>query len=290
MDIENMFTYGLLLYYGLEERTKQIEPALKMFKHLNARTFHGKYIEKFKKAEWPDINAFIENPKILIDFTKYYTNQIDEFFSPAFVEIYDFLTKNINHNFEDFDNIWSLMSDEIIKNQIQKLLYHSIAGSYQDLSLSQKELIYCSDEFNEALIRQKTTRSMPIKSLRNIKKMKEHFISQLNEDLPLNNEVIKNLPLKILKDIPTLSEKRVKQYFKKQLAIELDHLLKSKPMGYDERHITIGYCLALGGYCSDYSRFIKDDLPKKGLNVIKELDYTEYYLPYLRDQSRNILK
>jgi hypothetical protein len=291
MYVENLFTYGLLLYYGLdEEKAKQYEEVFEKFKHLNVRTFHGKYINEFKKQGWPDIVTFIEDPKYIVDYANYYIKQWEEWLYCGFFETKKHIENNINSDLNNSSISWISISDAIKSNLTQKYLYYSIASSYKDLPLHIKALQIGSEDFDEALIRFKNTGSSPIKSKTTLKDLRNHFKEQLKKYYPVHKEVFENLPLKVLKDIPNITQKRVSQYFKKQLAIKLESLFFAEDFSYDEKYIAIGTCLVIGGYSLEYQKFVEEKLPKKGVKLIVENGYFDKYREYLRDESRNVLK
>ncbi|MCF8227008.1 MAG: hypothetical protein K9J30_14115 [Bacteroidales bacterium] len=289
--VDNLFTYGLLLYHGLsEKKAKQMALALEKLEHLNARTFHGKYLDKFNKTEWPAIDTFIKNPQYIIDYAKYYIGELEEWFNFGDLEVKDFIVKNIKPDIDSCGISWGLISDTIKKHMIQKWLYYSIAGAYEDLPLKVKEVKFGSEKFNSALLRSEDSESMPTKSKSNVEALKKFFIKEHEKYLPVYKEVFKYPPLKNLKDIPYLNTKNFHTFFKSQLAIELKHVLQPAELNDYNRDIIIGYCLSIAGYCKDYKTYIIDDKFETMNTSIEEQAFIDEYKRNLRDCARNALK
>lgn len=286
MDVENMFTYGLLLYFGLEEKMKLSIELLEKYGTPKQKIFLVSYLEYYSENGWPDIYEYLEKPEVIVPHVKSFIEILENSIEYDTGKFYKLINNWFTHTLDNdnFNEILKILKD----NYISKVLFDVIYDSYLDLINSNNELEFCSTDFYNALIRKKDTGSMSMRSRHGINELKKHFADRVERELGFNKFVFDKLPLKIFNDIPKLTEKRISQYFKRELANKLIPVLMDLTISINTRNSIIGLCFSIQGLCLDFETYLDEEFNTSIDDLENDDFYILEYKEFLRQQAKDL--
>ena len=293
MDYENVkLSYCLLLFYGLKARFNRLKQSKEYKSNPILRKIIDDGFELIESNGWPDVYDYFDNPDIIVEPANLLLESISstklidaETFFILLTGYYDveFETSNLKKISNEMANCFN----EIVK---EKHHFELIYDNYMDVKASIGDLELGTSDFNQALIGRDNQGRKPLTSIRSIEELNEHFEMRLKKESKINTFIEENLPLQILREIPTLTEKRIEQYYKRLLARKLYAIIKPLEISRFRKISVLGFSFLFFNYCDSHEQFALRYGKKHRILNTDDKAIHEYYREYLFDQVKNSLK